>query len=131
MPSNKMPGIPKTVAGFYIFIDKNYEIVYNESKEYMEFAERSLEHMELAKITAKGQITIPIHIRKKLNLKDGDKVIFIEENGRVVMENSTKIALREVQNAFTGEAERVGLKTEEDVIDLVKQFRKEKLEKQP
>jgi len=86
--------------------------------------------MELAKITAKGQITIPIHIRKKLNIKDGDKVVFIEENGRVIMENSTKIALREVQDAFDGEAERVGLKTEEDVVDLVKQFRKEKLEKQ-
>lgn len=66
--------------------------------------------MELAKITTKGQITIPIHIRKKLNLKDGDKVIFIEENGRVVMENSTKVALREVQDAFSGEAERVGFR---------------------
>ncbi len=85
--------------------------------------------MELAKITTKGQITIPIHIRKKLNLKDGDKVIFIEENGRVVMENSTKVALREVQDAFSGEAERVGLETEDDVVDMVKQFRKEKLEK--
>ena len=31
--------------------------------------------MELAKITSKGQITIPIAIRKILNLKDGDKVI--------------------------------------------------------
>jgi len=86
--------------------------------------------MELAKITTKGQITIPVHVRKKLNLKDGDKVIFIEENGRMIMENSTKVALREVQDAFDGEAERVGLETEEDVVDLVKQFRKEKLEKQ-
>lgn len=81
--------------------------------------------MELAKITAKGQITIPIHIRKRLNLKDGDKVIFIEENGRVVMENSTKVALREVQDAFYGEAQRLGLKTEDDVDDMVKQVRKE------
>jgi len=124
-------GIPKTVAGFSFFIDKNRNIAYNKSKEYMEFAERSLRLMELAKITAKGQITIPIHIRKKLNLKDGDKVIFIEENGRVVMENSTKVALREVQDAFAGEAERLGLITEDDVADLVKQFRKEKLEKKP
>jgi len=60
--------------------------------------------MEIAKITTKVQITIPIHIRKKLNLKDGDKVIFLEENGRVVMENSTKVALREVQDVFSGEA---------------------------
>ena len=97
----------------------------------MEFAERSWNSMELAKITTKGQITIPIHIRKKLNLKDGDKVIFLEENGRVVMENSTKVALREIREAFEGEAERLELKTEDDVVDLVKQFRKEKLEKQP
>ena len=85
--------------------------------------------MELAKITTKGQITIPIYIRKKLNLKDGDKVIFLEENGRVVMENSTKIALLEVQDAFRGEAKRLGLETEDDVVELVKQFRQENLEK--
>lgn len=85
--------------------------------------------MELAKITSKGQITIPIDIRKKLNLKEGDKVVFIVENGRVVMENSTKIALREVQEAFKGEAERVGLKTEEDVVKLIKQIRRERQEK--
>lgn len=81
--------------------------------------------MELAKITSKGQITIPIQIRKKLNLKDGDKVVFIEHNGRVVIENSTKVALRQVQDAFAGEAERLGLKTEDDVGKLVKQVRKE------
>lgn len=98
---------------------------YNKSKEYVEFAESRVRRMELAKITAKGQITIPIHIRKKLNLKDGDKVVFIEENGRVIMENSTKVALREVQEEFKGEAERLGLKTEDDSINLVKQVRKE------
>ncbi len=39
--------------------------------------------MELAKITARGQITIPVEIRKKLGVKEGDKVAFLEENGRV------------------------------------------------
>lgn len=40
--------------------------------------------MELAKITMRGQITLPKEIRKKLGVKDGDKVIFIEENGRIM-----------------------------------------------
>jgi antitoxin PrlF len=111
-------------------IDKNKQLAYNKSKEYIEFAEKGLRVMELAKITSKGQITIPIHIRKKLNIKDGDKVIFIEENGRVIMENSTKVALREVQNAFEGEAERVGLETEDDVVSLIKQIRTETFKKQ-
>lgn len=35
--------------------------------------------MDIAKITNGGQITTPINIRKKLGLKDGDKVIFIED----------------------------------------------------
>ena len=81
--------------------------------------------MELAKITSKGQITIPIDIRKKLGLKDGDKVLFIEDGDKVVMVNSTMLALREAQEAFKGEAEKVGLKNEQDVADMIKQLRKE------
>ena len=82
--------------------------------------------MELAKITVRGQITIPVEIRKKLGVKDGDKVVFLEENGRIVMENSVRIALKEVQEAFRGEAERVGLKNERDVVSMIKEVRQEK-----
>lgn len=81
--------------------------------------------MELAKITSKGQITIPIQIRRKLNLKDGDKVIFLEQSGKIIIENSTKVALMEAQDAFKGEADRLGLNSEQDVVDMVKQVRKE------
>lgn len=81
--------------------------------------------MELAKITTKGQITIPIQIRRKLNLKDGDKVIFMEQDGKIIVENSTRVALMEAQEAFRGEAERLGLNSEQDVVDMVKQIRKE------
>lgn len=81
--------------------------------------------MELAKITTRGQITIPAEIRKKLGVKDGDKVIFLEENGRIIMENAAMIALKNAQDAFVGEAERLGLKTEQDVVNLVKDVRRE------
>jgi AbrB family looped-hinge helix DNA binding protein len=82
--------------------------------------------MELAKVTLRGQITIPLAIRKRLGVKDGDKVIFLEENGRVVIENSIKVALKDVQNAFRGEAERLGLKDEQDVVAMVREVRREK-----
>jgi len=81
--------------------------------------------MELAKITTRGQITIPAEIRKRLGVKDGDKVVFIEENGRIIMENAVMIALKNAQAAFAGEAERLGLKTEQDVVDMVKEVRRE------
>jgi len=81
--------------------------------------------MELAKVTMRGQITIPISIRKSLGVKDGDKVIFIEENGRVVIENAAMIALKNAQRDFVGEADRLGLKNEKDVVDMVKEVRRE------
>lgn len=88
-------------------------------------SEKGLIYMELAKITSKGQITIPIEIRKKLGLKDGDKVLFLEEGNKVVMVNSTLLALKEAQKAFEGEAEKAGIKDEQDIVDLIKQIRKE------
>jgi AbrB family looped-hinge helix DNA binding protein len=85
--------------------------------------------MELAKVTSQGQITIPADIRKYLSLKGGDKVVLIKENGRVVMANSTMLALKEVQESFAGVAEKMGLKNEDDVVELVKAHRKDKKKK--
>jgi antitoxin PrlF len=81
--------------------------------------------MELAKVMAKGQVTIPISIRKKLNIKEGDKIVFIEKDGNMIIANSAMMALQKVQDAFDGEAERLGLETEQDVVDLVKEVRRE------
>ncbi len=83
--------------------------------------------MELAKVTSKGQITIPIDIRRKLGIKEGSKVLFIEDAGRIYIANSSMEALREAQEAFRGEAERVGLQSEEDVVDMIKEIRKERM----
>lgn len=52
--------------------------------------------MELAKVTSKGQITIPVEIRRKLGIKDGDKVLFMEDGSRIYMMNSSMGVLREV-----------------------------------
>ncbi len=81
--------------------------------------------MELAKVTSKGQITIPVEIRRKLGIKNGDKILFMEEGGKVYMMNSSMDAFYEAQRAFAGEAERVGLRNDEDVVAIIKELRKE------
>ena len=81
-------------------------------------------HMELAKITTRGQLTLPIEIRRKLRVGEGDKVVFFEENGRIMVENAAKLAFTRVREAFDGEAERLDLKTEQDVADMVKAVRR-------
>ena len=85
--------------------------------------------MELAKVTSKGQVTIPVEIRRKLGIKNGDKVLFIEESGRVYMMNSSMDALHEAQRAFAGEAERVGIKDDDDVMAMIKELREESVVK--
>lgn len=80
--------------------------------------------MELAKVTTKGQITIPKQIRDFLNLREGSKIIFIQKGNDIVIKNSAMLALDKIQNAFDGEAERLGLETEEDVVKMIKEFRK-------
>lgn len=84
--------------------------------------------MEVAKVTSKGQITIPVDIRRKLGVKEGDKVLFVEEQGKIIMMNSSMEALRKAQAAFSGEAKRLGLKNEQDVDDLVRELRRERRE---
>ena len=85
--------------------------------------------MELAKVTSKGQITIPVEIRKKLGIKSGDKILFIEEAGKIYMINSSMDALHEAQKAFSGEADRLGLKNDDDVMTMIKELRKESVVK--
>jgi len=82
--------------------------------------------MELAKITSKGQITIPVSVRRKLGVKDGDKVMFLDEGRGVVMVNASVQALIEAQADFAGVADRLGIKTEQDVVDMVKEVRRER-----
>ena len=58
--------------------------------------------MDLAKVTSKGQITIPISIRKKLGVKTGDRVFFVEENGRIYLANSSIETLWQMRQAYLG-----------------------------
>lgn len=81
--------------------------------------------MNLAKISANGQITVPIEIRRLLGLKTGDKILFYQkQNGEVVLRNASAQAIRKAQSAFSGAAEVMGISSEEDVQTLVDEVRK-------
>ena len=80
--------------------------------------------MELAKVTSKGQITIPLTIRKSLQLKTGDKVFFEESKGKVYIANASQITLSNIQTQMQGEAEKKGFQTEDDVVAYIKELRK-------
>ncbi len=78
-----------------------------------------------AKVMAKGQITLPKDIRSQLRLSTGDRVTLICEDDRVILMNSAVYAMKMLQQDMVGEAEKVGLGSDDADMDLVKVVRKE------
>jgi len=80
--------------------------------------------METVIVTSKGQITIPLDVREKMNIKEGDKIAFVEDNGKYFLQNSAIKALEDIQNTMKGEAEKAGFNNPDDVVDYIKSLRK-------
>lgn len=78
-----------------------------------------------AKVMAKGQITIPKDIRAILGISNGDRVTFVVEGNTVRLVNSAVYAMQVLQSQMEGEAEKAGLTSEEDIMELVKEVRTE------
>ena len=41
--------------------------------------------MPTAKVTSKGQVTLPLDVRRRMGIERGDEIEFREENGRFVL----------------------------------------------
>jgi len=78
-----------------------------------------------AKVMSKGQITLPIDMRRKLKLKPGDSVALICEEGRVVITNPAVSAMESLTAAMEGEWEKAGIRGEDDIVDLCREMRRE------
>ena len=73
--------------------------------------------MNLARVSANGQITVPVEIRRALNLKEGDKMLFFQkENGEIVVNNTSLVAIQEAQASVAGS----NYSEEEILADIMK-----------
>jgi AbrB family looped-hinge helix DNA binding protein len=67
-------------------------LAFSFGKENKDKAGDETMDMELTKMTAKGQITLPVAIRRRLNLKTGDKVGFITDADGIRIVNVSTLA---------------------------------------
>jgi len=104
------------------------DVFFIEVRKVRSTLMEAVEVIEVAKITSKGQVTIPKAVRRKMHLNEGDKIMFLEQDGRVFVENAALIAISRAQEAFAGEAGRSGLSSEEDVVSMIKEIRQERWE---
>ena len=81
--------------------------------------------LNTAKVMSKGQITLPVDIRKNMKLQTGDRVDLIYENNRVIMMNPAIHAMEEFQKAMAGEWEKAGINSEDDLNELLREVRAE------
>jgi len=58
--------------------------------------------------------------------KDEDKVLIAQNSANAVKTNSSVDALTEVQKTFQGVAGELGIETEQDVVEMVRQIRTER-----
>ena len=81
--------------------------------------------IDVSRVTTKGQVTIPSELRKKLGIREGDKVVFIEKDGLLFLGNSNRIVLEDFARTMAGEAEKADIRTEKDVDKIVSEIRQE------
>jgi AbrB family looped-hinge helix DNA binding protein len=55
-----------------------------------------MSEISIGSITTKGQITIPKEIRASLDLKEGDRVIFVIEDGQATLKKASRERLSEI-----------------------------------
>lgn len=47
--------------------------------------------MLVSTITTKGQVTLPVKLRKKLGVKPADRIIFVQKNGDILIQKITPL----------------------------------------
>lgn len=84
----------------------------------------AMQFVEHATIMENGRVTLPKSVLKVLGVSEGGRITFVVEEKAVRVVNSAVYAMETLQKDMVGEAERVGLTSEEAVMSLVAEVRK-------
>lgn len=76
--------------------------------------------MESARVTSKGQITIPLSVRKDLRLREGDTVAFEKIGDGYVIKSFDTMTLGKLKENLGELADILHLNSIEDVANVIK-----------
>jgi AbrB family looped-hinge helix DNA binding protein len=76
---------------------------------------------ETGTISARGQVAIPSNIRKALDLKEGDQILFMTDGSNLIIKKPNWEKFLEMTEPFRNAKKRI---QEEDVVDLVHAWRR-------
>ena len=81
--------------------------------------------MQTAVVSANGQIVIPNEIVQKLGISIGDTVCVYKKDDGLIIKPTQLNPFKTMQEFMKGEADKVGLKSEDDVMEWMSEVRKE------
>ncbi len=56
----------------------------------------------ISKVTTKGQVVIPSRLRKKLGIRKGTQVVFVEDEKRIILQPLTPEFIRSLRGSLKG-----------------------------
>jgi AbrB family looped-hinge helix DNA binding protein len=56
--------------------------------------------MDAAYVTSKGQLVIPVKLRRKYNIRKGTRVNFVEDHGKIILQPVTREYIREFRGIY-------------------------------
>jgi AbrB family looped-hinge helix DNA binding protein len=56
----------------------------------------------ISKVTTKGQVVIPSKLRKKLGIRKGTQVVFVEEEKHIILQPLTPDYIRSLRGSLKG-----------------------------
>ena len=83
------------------------------------------EIIEMGTVSSRGQICIPNDIREEMGLKEGNKILFVLQDGSLLVKKVTMQTFAEITKPLKEEVKKSGMK-ESNVEGIVNQFRKSK-----
>ena len=67
--------------------------------------------------------SIPADVRKALGVGEGDRVSFVVDGNNVRLVNAAVFAMQMLQKELGGEAQKIGITSDEDADKLIKEIR--------
>ncbi|MBI2041207.1 MAG: AbrB/MazE/SpoVT family DNA-binding domain-containing protein [DPANN group archaeon] len=77
--------------------------------------------IDIGTVSARGQVAIPIEIRDKMGLKEGEKVLFVLEGDMLLVKKVSELPWKEVTKPLREARKKI---TEDAVTDLVHKIKR-------
>jgi AbrB family looped-hinge helix DNA binding protein len=83
------------------------------------------EIVEIGKISSRGQIAVPADIRRKMKLKEGQKVLFVLGDDTLLVKKIMPETFAQITQPLREAAKKTDME-ESNVPDMIHRFRKKK-----